>query len=130
MALKDSFRATAAYVYQDYDVTDAGFEQDWTYYLPAVLPNHKIKVLAQYRLWEDGWLLASARYVGEREAQKGEKLDEYATLDLGISQTFHFHGTRHKVELFCNNLTGTNYQEQAGYEMPRQVLGFKMTMEF
>ena len=127
---EDRLRATAAYVYQDHDVEDTGFEEDWTYYLPALLPNHKIKLAGQYRVWKDGWLLASARYVGEREAQKGETLDGYATLDVGFEQGFSLYGTEYGLKLFCSNLTGTVYEEQAGYPMPRQVVGFEVGMKF
>jgi len=133
--LGDRFSATAAYVYQDYDAAGTGFEKDWTYYLPQLLPHHKLKLLGQYRILKDGWLRLSARYVGERKAQKttgGEKitLDDYATMDIGYEQEFKFKGLNFGMGAFVNNVTGTNYQEIAGYDMPRQVYGVKLSCKF
>ncbi len=128
--LKDRFRATASYLYQENDVSDTNYDKDYTYYLPDLLPKHKIKLLGQYQVWEDGWFIASARYVGKREAQKGETLDEYATLDVGFEQDITIGGILYNFKLYCNNLTGTVYQEQAGYSMPRQVLAFELGMKF
>jgi len=128
--LGERFRATAAYLYQEFDVEQTGLEQDWTYYLPALLPKHKIKLLARYMGWEDGGLQWSSRFVGERKAQRGTELDAYATLDLGFEQLFKFQGQEYTASLFCSNLTGTSYQEHAGYSMPRQVWGFQLGARF
>ncbi len=128
--LGDKFRATAAYVYQEYDVDETGFEADWTYYLPGLLPKHKIKLLARYNAWEDGWLQLSSRYVGGRDAQKGAELDDYITLDVGFEQTFKFDGLEYMAQAFVSNVTGTNYEEQAGYEMPKYVWGFQIGFKF
>lgn len=128
--LGERFRATAAYVYQEYDVDETGFEDNWTYYLPALLPKHKVKLLARYNVWPDGWLQLSSRYVGDRKAQKGGELDAYATFDLGFEQKFKLHGMDYTASMFVNNLTGTSYQEQAGYSMPRQVWGVIVGVKF
>ena len=130
MRLSERFRATAAYVYQNYSVDHTGFEQEWTYYLPALLPRNKIKLLARYMVWKDGWLQVSSRFVDEREAQKGEELDAYAILDVGFEQKFNFNGLEYTAKAFVNNLTGTSYQEQAGYTMPMQVWGFQVGVSF
>ena len=66
------FQANAAYVYHDFSVDESSFEKDWTYYLPALLPKNKIKLLARYEVWKDGWLQGSSRFVDERKAQKGD----------------------------------------------------------
>lgn len=130
--LGDRFRATAAYVYQEYDVDETGFEQDWTYYLPALLPKHKVKLLARYNVWEDGWFQLSSRYVYERKAQRPdtEDLDDYVTVDLGFEQTFKFQGLNCMAEAFVGNVTGTSYEEQSGYEMPKYVWGFQLGFKF
>jgi outer membrane receptor protein involved in Fe transport len=128
--LGKKFRATAAYVYQEYDVKETGFEQDWTYYLPALLPKHKIKLLARYMVWEDGWLQLSSRFVGERKAQKGTELDAYTTVDLGFEQVFRFGRQEYTANLFCNNVTGTDYEEISGYEMPKYVWGIQLGAKF
>ena len=128
--LKQNFHITASYVYQEYDVEEGGFEQDWTYYLPALLPKHKIKLLGRYMLWEDGWLQLSSRYVGKRDTQKGQELDEYITVDLGFEQKFPFQGIDYTLNVFINNLTGTDYQEQAGYTMPEHVWGMQLGAKF
>ena len=39
------FLGTLSYNYQNYTVDDTGFEQNWTYYLPALLPQNKVKFL-------------------------------------------------------------------------------------
>lgn len=131
----DRFSATAAYVYQEQDVTETGFEKDWTYYLPQILPHHKVKLLSSYRIVKDGWLRLSARYVGERKAQKLEDgkqhtLDSYATLDIGCEQNFKLKGVNFGLGAFVNNVTGTNYQEIAGFDMPRQIYGVKLSCKF
>lgn len=128
--LGEKFRATAAYVYQEYDVEETGFEQDWTYYLPALLPKHKIKLLARYMVWEDGWLQLSSRFVGERKAQKGTQLDAYTTVDLGFEQVFKFRRQEYTAKLFCNNVTGTDYEEISGYKMPSYVWGIQLGAKF
>ena len=128
--LGDKFRATAAYVYQEYDVDETGFEANWTYYLPGLLPKHKLKLLAHYNVWEDGWLQVSSRYVGGRDAQKGADLDDYITLDLGFRQTFEFNGLDCEANLFCSNVTGTDYEEISGYEMPKYVWGAQLGFKF
>lgn len=128
--LGERFRATASYVYQEYDVDETGFEDNWTYYLPALLPKHKVKLLARYMVWEDGWFHASSRFVDKRKAQKGGELDAYATLDIGFEQKFKLHEMDYTASVFVNNLTGTSYQEQAGYSMPRQVWGVMVGVKF
>lgn len=106
------------------------FQKEWTYYLPGLLPQHKLKLLARYNVWNDGWLQLSARYVGERDAQKGIKLDDYITADLGLEQKFEFQGVEYMAGAYVNNVTGTDYQEQAGYEMPKYVWGLKVGARF
>jgi len=121
---------TAAYVYQDFDVEETGFEEDWTYYLPATLPNHKAKLLARCMLWTGGWLHLSSRYVSQRDAQKGAELDAYGLLDIGFEQIFGFDGQKYTASVFCNNVSGTVYEEQSGYKMPRFVWGFQLGAKF
>ncbi|VBB41523.1 TonB-dependent receptor (fragment) [uncultured Desulfatiglans sp.] len=124
-------RATLAYVYQEYDVEENPvFEKEWTYYLPGLLPKHKVKLLARYNVWEDGWFQLSSRYVYKREAQKGTVLDDYITLDLGFEQTFRFQGMEYTASVFMGNVTGTDYQEQSGYFMPKYVWGFQIGARF
>lgn len=124
-------RATLAYVYQEYDVEeDSVFEKDWTYYLPGLLPKHKLKLLARYNVWEGGWFQLSSRYVYEREAQKGTILDDYITLDLGLEQTFRFQGMEYTASFFMGNVTGTDYQEQSGYTMPKYFWGMQLGARF
>ena len=126
----EELQITAAYVHQQYDADAAGYEQDWTYYLPALLPKNKVKLLGRYRVWTDGWLQLAARYVGERDAQKGEVLDDYITVDVGFEQTFEHDGLEYMAAAYLNNATGTEYQEQAGYEMPKYVWGFQVGVKF
>jgi len=128
--LGERFRATAAYVYQEYDVDETGFEDNWTYYLPALLPKHKVKLLARYNVWPDGWLQVSSRYVGERKAQKGGELDDYITVDLGFEQKFKFQEQEYMAKFFCSNVTDTDYEEISGYEMPEYVWGFQLGAKF
>ena len=128
--LGEKFRVTTAYVYQKFDADKSGFEEDWTYYLPALLPKHKVKLLARYRVWENGWFLLSFRYVGSRKAQKGSRLDDYATVDVGFEQNFEFHGLEYTAKTFINNMTGTDYEEIAGYEMPEYLWGFQLSVKF
>jgi len=124
------FRATAAYVYQEFDAEKTSFEKNWTYYLPALLPKHKVKLLARYKVWEGGWFQLSSRYVGTRNAQKGSKLDDYITADVGFEQEFKFHGMDYTAKVFVNNVTGADYEEIAGYEMPKYLWGFQFGVKF
>jgi iron complex outermembrane receptor protein len=128
--LGERFRATATYVYQEYDADKTGFEDDYSYYLPALLPKHKIKLLARYNVWSDGWLQLSSRYVGDRDTQLDEELDDYITVDVGFEQGFKYDGQEYMAKLFCSNVTGTNYEEISGYEMPKYVWGFQLGMKF
>ena len=128
--LGERFRATAAYVYQKYDADKSGFEEDWTYYLPALLPKHKVKLLARYKVWEDGWLQFSSRYVASRKTQKGSKLEDYITVDVGFEQGFKFNGMEYMAKAFVNNITGTDYEEIAGYKMPKYLWGFQVGVKF
>lgn len=130
LRLGKRFRAMLSYTYQEQDASGTGFEEEWTYYLPALLPRHKVKLLGSYRLWKEGWFRFSSRYVGERKAQKGEKLDEHVTIDLGFEQKFRFGQTEYSAGIYLNNATGTSYQEQAGYEMPKHVWGFQISMNY
>jgi outer membrane receptor protein involved in Fe transport len=130
LKLGDRFRATAAYLYQENSVSDTAYDTNFTYYLPDLLPRHKIKLLGQYQVWDNGWLIASARYVGKREAQKDETLGDYATLDVGFEQDMTIGGLLYNLKLSCNNITGTDYQEQAGYSMPSQVYAVEMGLKF
>ncbi len=130
LKLGDRFRATASYLYQESDMSQTGFEQGYTYYLPDLLPRHKVKFMGQYRIRTDGWLIAGVRYVGKRDAQKEETLDDYTTLDVGFEQGLTLGKIPYNFKVFCNNLTGTRYQEQSGYSMPRQVLGVEMGVRF
>lgn len=117
-------------MYQEYDADETGLEATWTYYLPGLLPKHKVKLLARYNVWEDGWLQLSSRYVGDRDAQKGAELDDYITLDIGFEQKFKFDGMDYMANLFCSNVTGTSYEEVSGYEMPKYVWGFQLGCKF
>ena len=128
--LGNRFRATCAYVYQNYSVDDTGFEEAWTYYLPALLPHNKIKLLARYMVWKDGWLQLTSRFVDERKVQKGGELDDYITLDVGFEQTFQYDGRQYTAQAFVGNVTGTNYEEVSGYEMPKYVWGFQLGFKF
>jgi len=128
--LGNRFQGTASYVYQEYDADKTGFEGNWTYYLPALLPKHKVKLLARYNVWPDGWMQLSSRYVGKRKAQQGLELDDYITVDLGFEQKFRFHGMEYTAAAFVNNVTGTDYQEQAGFEMPSHLWGFQLGVKF
>lgn len=124
------FRATAAYVYQEHRVSQTGYEQDWTYYLPTTLPKHKVKLLAGYEIIPRGWLQLSARFVGSRDAQKGAELDDYAVCDLGFRKQLAINGLDYDLNLFVNNVTGTRYEEISGYPMPRYVWGLSMAVNF
>jgi len=129
--IRDTFRATAAYIYQECEVDETGFEDDrWTYYLPELLPKHKVKLMARYNVWEDGWLQLNSRYVYERKTQRGETLDDYITLDVGFEQKFKFDGMEYMAGCFCSNVTGTDYQEISGYKMPKYVWGFQVGAKF
>lgn len=130
MEIGDRFRATMAYVYQNFDADDTGHETGWTYYLPALLPRNKVKLLGRYMVWQDGWFQVSSRYVDERNAQKGGVLDDYVTADVGFEQTFTYDGLKYKASAYVNNVTGTSYQEQAGYTMPKHVWGVQVGVEF
>lgn len=132
MVLGRRLRATASYVWQHYSVDDTGYEEEWTYYLPALLPRNKVKLLARYMVWDDGWFQLSSRFVDQRKTQKSsdEKLDAYVTVDVGFEQQFAFGGLDYVASLFVNNVTGASYQEQAGYRMPKQVWGFHLGVKF
>ncbi len=124
------FRATASYVFQEYKVSQTGYEQDWSYYLPATLPKHKVKLMGKYEIIPEGWLQLSAKYVGARGAQKGSELDAYVVCDAGFEKKFKYGGQAYSMNLFVNNFTGTNYQEISGYTMPKYVWGLMMGIEF
>lgn len=126
----EKFRATAAYVFQEHEVEQSGYEQDWTYYLPATLPRHKIKLMGKYEIVPQGWLQLSARYVGSRDAQKGSELDDYIVCDAGFEKKFSVENLNYSLSLFVNNITGTTYQEISGYEMPKHVWGFMVGLEY
>ena len=130
--LGDRFRATAAYVYQRYSVDEMGYEQPWTYYLPTLLPMNKVKLLARYMLWENGWLQLTSRYVDKREVQQeqAEDLDDYLTVDVGFEQTFQYDGLEWMAQTYVGNVTGTSYEEVSGYEMPKYVWGFQLGCKF
>ncbi|MCD6294021.1 MAG: hypothetical protein J7M20_03655 [Deltaproteobacteria bacterium] len=71
----------------------------------------------------------SSIFVGERKTQQPgtQDLDSYITFDIGFQQKFNFGGLNWKAETYCNNFTGANYEEQAGYEMPKYVWGFLLS---
>lgn len=84
----------------------------------------------EYEILPQGWLQVSAKYVGARDAQKGSELEDYIVCDAGFEKKFKFNGLNYTLNLFVNNLTGTNYQEISGYSMSKQVWGFMMGLEF
>ena len=126
------FLGTLSYNYQNYTVEDTGFEQNWTYYLPALLPQNKVKLLCNYEVWEGGLVQFSSILVDERKTQQPgtEDLDSYITFDIGFQQAFKWGGIDWMAQLYCNNFTGANYEEQAGYKMPKYVSGFLMSARF
>ena len=126
------FQGNLSYNYQNYTAKGTGFETDWTYYLPALLPQNKVKFLGTYRLWEGSMVQLQAIYVDERKTQQPgtQDLDSYVTLDLGFQQEFKFMGVNWMAETYCNNFTGANYEEQAGYKMPKYVWGFLLSARF
>jgi outer membrane receptor protein involved in Fe transport len=126
----ERFRGTAAYVYQRYSVDDTGYEEPWTYYLPSLLPRNKVKLLARYMVWQDGWFQLTSQYVGVRKAQRDEDLDEYVTMDVGFEQGFKYDGMKYTAKAFVGNVTGTTYEEVSGYEMPKYVWGFQVGCKF
>ncbi len=109
---------------------DTGYEHGWTYYLPDLLARNKVKLLARYMVWEDGWFQLSSRYVDARRAQKGGGLDPYITVDVGFDQKFKFDQIEYMASIFCNNVTGADYEEIAGYDMPGYVCGFQVGVKF
>ncbi len=74
----------------------------------------------------------STIFVDDRKAQQpgAEDLDSSITCDVGFQQTFNFGGLNWKAETYCNNFTGANYEEQAGYKMPKYVWGFLLSAQF
>ena len=126
------FLGTVSYNYQNYTADSAGFEQTWTYYLPALLPQNKVKLLCNYEVWEGGLVQFSSIFVDERKTQQPgtEDLDSYITFDIGFQQGFKWMGLDWMAELYCNNFTGANYEEQAGYSMPKYVSGVLMSVRF
>ena len=126
----DKFKATAAYVYQEHKATHTGYEEDWTYYLPATLPKHKVKMTAGYEVIQDGWIQLSGRWVGSRGTQQSGELSDYAICDLGFKKKFKWDSQNYELNLFINNATGTRYEEVAGYPMPRYVWGMSLAVEF
>ena len=112
------------------DADETDYDEGWTYYLPAILPRHKVNFLGRYEAWKDGFLQLSGRFVGERDAQKGSTLDAYFVVDAGIEQRFHLKDVDLSIAGYVSNLLGEDYQEQAGYEMPGQVFGLRMSVRF
>jgi len=130
LQITQKLRTTAAYVYQEHQVAQTGHEQDWTYYLPATLPKHKVKVLAGYEVVPKGWLQVSARYVGSRGSQKGTELEDYLVCDIGFRKKLTYQGLDYDLNLYLDNATGTRYEEISGYPMPRYVWGVTMGVKF
>ena len=124
------FQATASYTYQEVDADETKFDEDWTYYLPTLLPKHKVKLLGRYELWKDGYAQLSGRYMGERDAQKGDTLEDYFVVDAGLEQRFNLPGIEFTANLYVSNALGEEYQEQSGYQMPRQVYGLRLSAKF
>ena len=123
-------QATLAYNYQEVNADETPYDENYTYYLPELLPKHKIKALARYEAWKDGFLQLSGRYVSERQAQKGETLDAYFTMDAGLEQHFTLGLFNFTAAFYVSNLLGEEYQEIAGYDMPRQVYGLRLSTKF
>ena len=117
-------------MFQQVDADETDYDEGWTYYLPAILPRHKVNFLGRYEAWKDGFLQLSGRFVGERDAQKGSTLDAYFVVDAGIEQRFHLEHVDLSIAGYVSNLLGEDYQEQAGYEMPGQVFGLRMSVRF
>ncbi|SDU58726.1 iron complex outermembrane recepter protein [Desulfobacula phenolica] len=86
--------------------------------------------MGKYEILPQGWLQLSAKHVGARDAQKGDELEDYIVCDAGFEKKFKFNGLNYNLNLFVNNVTGTNYQEISGYSMPKYVWGFMMGLEF
>lgn len=126
------FQGTLSYNYQNFSSDDTGFEEEWTYYLPELLPQNKVKFLGNYEVWEGGLVQLAAIFVDERKTQQPgtEDLDSYLTLDIGFQQDFRLGGVDWNAETYCNNFTGANYEEQAGYKMPKYVWGFMLSARF
>ncbi len=128
--LGDSFRATAAYIYKRHSVEDSGYEQGWNYYLPDLLAKNKVKLRASYKVWEGGWFQLSSRYVDARESQGGQSMDPYITADVAFGQEFNYNHHKYMASIYCNNVTGTEYEEISGYETPEFVWGVQVGVKF
>lgn len=119
-----------AYNYQEVNADQTQYDEDYTYYLPTLLPKHKVKMLGRYEAWENGFLQLSGRYASERQAQKGETLDAYFVMDAGVEQVFKLGAVDFTAAFYVSNLLGEKYQEIAGYDMPRQVFGLRLSAKF
>jgi outer membrane receptor protein involved in Fe transport len=130
IALEKRFHGLISYNYQGFDATASKYQQGWSYFLPLLYPKHKIKLVSRYRVWNDGWLQADARFISARSSQRGPRLGDYAVLNLGFEQKFRFWQQELTLNVFGNNLTGTRYQEMQGFYMPRQTFGVTVGTKF
>jgi iron complex outermembrane receptor protein len=51
-------------------------------------------------------------------------------LNAGLEQRFTLLKQKFTAGAYVTNLLGEEYQEQAGYQMPRQVYGLRLTAHF
>ena len=92
------------------------------------LPRHKVTLGMDWKPWENTEILATMRYVGERQTSFGKDIDSFVTFDLGVSQMF-FEKTL-KVKLYAMNLFDENYEEQYHIPAPERYFGINLSYMF
>jgi len=119
-------------VFGNYSYTETSYEEDDPDKDPGFLvelpPKHKINLSLRYSLTDSLLLLWDQRYVSERKSETGSTLDDFTTSDVGVQYTFY--NKKANINVYINNLFGTDYELTYGYPMMRQVYGVTLKLSF
>lgn len=118
------------YVWQNYSIGSNLVADENTNYLMQNLPRNKVTLGLNYKLWEGGVVTLNSQYVDDRKSERGEKIADFITVDVGAQHTFKLPHCDFTLKAFVNNVTDEDYEMRAGYPMPGITAGISGRLTF
>lgn len=116
------------YTFQEPDLGPTRVPESELYDDQYQLPKHKVTLGLDWNPWDNTQVLATMRYVGERQTSFGKDIDDFITFDLSISQMF-FDKTL-KIKAYAINIFDEDYEEQYHIPAPERYFGINISYLF
>ena len=129
--LADRLSGYINYGWQDWDAEKFPLEEpEYTNYLMQNLPDHKVTLGINYKLWENGMVTLNARYVGDRTNMSKETIEDFITVNVGAEHILKLKGSSLTLKGYVNNVTDEEYEQRYGYPMPGTHCGISASCSF